>query len=95
MHFLQQGLDQMFSHFECMSTIYSVEQMQVIGQHTLLEELLCQVALGIDRVVDIFQQYGLIQQSHPGPAKQRERAKGVGVEFPCVIDVHDHCHWLG
>gem|GEM_PF-3484396 len=47
----------MLSHFESMRAAYPVQQMQVVGEHTLLKELLCQFALGFNRVVDVFQQY--------------------------------------
>ena len=75
-----------------MCSAHAVQQMQVIGQYALLEELMCQIALSVGRVVDVFQKYRLVEQGHPGSTEQRECTMGVDIEFSSVIHMHDHDH---
>ena len=66
---------------------HRVELVQVIGQHTKLEQPLGELYLGIQAVVDTGQQYGLIEQDDTGLAQRAQGiAQGIG-QFAGVVGV--------
>ena len=59
--FLNNAASRLLSDFKVGSAADAVELVQVIGDHSQIDQTFAQRGLGLGRVVDVLQQHGLIQ----------------------------------
>ena len=72
-----------------------VWQVQVVGQHALIEQLERERLLSFPVIVDPAQQHGLVQQRHSGGLQRFEGGSRVRVQLLGMVDVHHHDDRLG